>query len=222
LHEFSAQKFSLNTPSAPLLVLPQLNVSQFIMDDSQLNTGRIVLTGGQTAFNVFKTGQNNWQQEIKKLIAQLIPVTHDKPKIEASKTPIKYHLGELLIKDFVVNAQDNQQTPVFKQKITINSVQIHPELDLQKPHQLTADLVLQTGGKLQLSGSLQEAPLTIDAKLNLTKLNLPPLASYLKDVALLSLESGQLAVDGDLHFQQQPKLQATFNGKVGINDFAAK
>ncbi|HQV79991.1 MAG TPA: DUF748 domain-containing protein [Agitococcus sp.] len=220
LHEFSAQQFSLNTPSAPLLVLPQLNVSQFIMDDSQLNTGRIVLTGGQTAFNLFKTGQNNWQQEIKKLIAQLIPVTHDKPKIEASKTPIKYHLGELLIKDFVVNAQDNQQTPVFKQKITINSVQIHPELDLQKPHQLTADLVLQTGGKLQLSGSLQEAPLTIDAKLNLTKLNLPPLASYLKDVALLSLESGQLAVDGDLHFQQQPKLQATFNGKVGINDFA--
>ncbi|MBL0231649.1 MAG: hypothetical protein IPP76_13010 [Moraxellaceae bacterium] len=53
-------------------------------------------------------------------------------------------MGELLIKDFVVNAQDNQQTPVFKQKITINSVQIHPELDL-KPHQLTADLVLQTG-----------------------------------------------------------------------------
>lgn len=220
LRELNAKNFYLNTAHDSLLVLPQLNISQFIMDDTQLNTGRIVLAGGQTAFNLLKNGQNNWQQEIKKLVAQLIPATNTQPVIEAPKSQMTYHLGELLIKDFIVNAQDSQQTPAFKEKITIHSINIHPELDLQKPHQLSADVTLQTGGKLQLSGSLQEASLTVDAKLNLTKLNLPPLASYLKDVALLSLESGQLAVDGDLHFQQQPKLQATFNGKVGVNDFA--
>ena len=218
LNEFNAQNFYLNTPDEPLLELPQLNISQFFMDDTQLNTGRMVLTGGQTAVKLLKNGQNNWQQEVKKIATQLVPVTNS--KAVAAKAPIKYHLGELLIKDFVVNAQDMQQTPIFKQQIKVNSLQIHPELDLQKPHQLALDLALKTGGKLQLTGQLQETPLTVNAKLNLTKLNLLPFAYYLKDVALLSLESGQLDVDGDLHFKQQPKQQARFSGKVAVNDFA--
>ncbi|HRH90936.1 MAG TPA: DUF748 domain-containing protein, partial [Agitococcus sp.] len=106
-------------------------------------------------------------------------------------------------------------------KITINELTVYPELDLKKPHQLQSDIQLSTGGKINLKGELDESPLMVNTQLKIENLALVPLSSYLQQVALLKLESGLVNVDGHLQFSQQLKNQASFQGNVGVSQFAA-
>jgi len=217
----SARKLSVEGQKQPLLQLPQLDISQFGIEKNILNTGRIALTGGETQLHLLKNGQINWQQELTQLLPRLMPPTTAKQNDTTTTPTMRYHLGEVAIKDFVIHGEDQRQTPVFKEQVTLAQITVNPQLDLAKPHQLDASLRLATGGDVHIMGQLQEAPLMVDAKLRLNKLALPPFSHYLKDIALLKLESGNLDIDGNIHLQQQPKLQATFAGMVGVNDFAA-
>lgn len=220
LSAFSAHQIALAGQTQSLLLLPLLNINNFHIAKNSLNTGRIALTGGEANLHWLKSGQNNWEQELTPLLARFTLASTGK-QAPVSAPAMSYHLGEVAVNDFVIYAEDQQQQPVFKEQVTLTQVTVNPELDLKKPHQLDAKLRLATGGEVRVVGQLQEAPLSVDAKLTLNKLVLPPFSAYLKGVALLKLESGNVDVDGNIHFQQQPKLQATFVGKVGVNDFAA-
>ncbi|MDO9179802.1 MAG: DUF748 domain-containing protein [Agitococcus sp.] len=221
LKAFSAHQIALAGQTQSLLQLPLLNINNFRIEKNSLNTGRIALMGGEANLHRLKNGQNNWQQELTPLLTRATQPSTLKQQPVTSSPAMSYHLGEVAINDFVIHAEDQEQQPVFKEQVTLKQVTVNPELDLKKPHQLDADLRLGTGGEMRVVGQLQEAPLSVDAKLTINKLVLPPFAAYLKDVALLKLESGNLDVDGNIHFQQQPKPQATFVGAVGVNDFAA-
>lgn len=222
LKAFSAHQIALAGQTQSLLQLPLLNINNFRIEKNNLNTGRIALTGGEANIHRFKNGQNNWTQELTPLLVRFTSASTGKQTpVSASVPAMSYHLGEVAVNDFVIHAEDQGQQPVFKEQVTLKQVTVNPELDLKKPHQLDADLRLGTGGEVRVMGQLQEAPLSVDAKLTINKLVLPPFAAYLKDVALLKLESGNLDVDGNVHFHQQPNLQATFVGTLGVNDFAA-
>ncbi len=205
-----------NLLSLPKVIVEHLSVKpqkQFI------DTGRIIITGGDTSLEILANNQTNWQRALPSLLAHFNAskaadvVTEDKPWT--------YALGELQLARFSVAAEDQRQKPAIKEPISINSLTINPELDLSRPHVLAADIGLGTGGKIKLQGQLQESPLLVDTQITLTHLALPPLAPYLNNVARLHLESGDVDVDGHLHLQQQPKLQITYDGNLGINQFAA-
>ncbi len=220
LADLSAHHFDLAGQHQPLLQLPQIDVSHFSLTKNQLNTGRIVLKGGETALQLMSNGQNNWQQALAQLLSRLVPPSASPVNVAA--TPARsVHLGEVAVSDFVIQAQDQRQKPFFNQQVTINQLTVSPELDLSKPHQLAMNLSIGTGGTMQVQGQLQEAPWVVDAQLALSKLVLPPFTRYLKDIAVLKLESGNMDVDGHIHFQQQPKPQLTFDGGVAVNDFSA-
>ncbi|HNJ85390.1 MAG TPA: DUF748 domain-containing protein, partial [Agitococcus sp.] len=185
----------------------------------QFHTGKISLEGGHTQINRLKNGELDLQQELNNLATRLQASSSAKTTSTNAKTQLS--LGELNLRNFVVDAQDKQQKPVFKQKFTINELTVYPELDLKKPHQLQSDIQLSTGGKINLKGELDESPLMVNTQLKIENLALVPLSSYLKQVALLKLESGVVNVDGHLQFSQQAKNQASFQGNVGVSQFAA-
>lgn len=220
LADLSVHQLHLAGQHQPLLQLPEVQVSQFSMAKNQLNTGRIMLAGGETTLQLMPNSQNNWQQELAQLLPRLLPPSTSPVTTDAAP-PLNVHLGEVAVSNFVINAQDQRQTPTFNQQLTLTQLTVNPELDLTKPHQLVANVRLGTGGEMRVQGQLQEDPLLVNAKLTLNKLALPPFAPYLKDIALLKLESGNIDVDGKIHFQQQPKPQLTFDGGVAVNDFAA-
>ncbi len=220
LADLSAHGLHLAGQSQPLLQLPAVNISQFSRVKNQLNTGRIVVTGGETVLHLLPNGQNNWQQALAQLLPRLM-LSSISPVTVVAKPALSIRLGEVAVRDFVIQAQDQRQTPVFKQQLTITQLTVNPELEPAKSHQLAASLRMGTGGEMRVVGQIQEAPLQVNAKLFVNKLALPPFASYLKDVALLKLQSGNMDVDGKIHFHQQPKPQLTFEGGVAVNDFAA-
>ena len=221
VQQVSLQDLLINGQKNTLLTLPNLLVSNFSAKPQakQFHTGQIGLTGGQTQIALLKNGEIDLQQELNNLASRL--QSNSSASSTTTNTKTQFSLGELNIRNFLIDAQDQQQSPVFKQQITINDLTVYPELDLSKPHQLQADMQLATGGKITLKGQLDESPLTINTQLTVKDLALVPWSSYLKQVALLKLESGAVSVDGHLQFSQHAKTQASFNGNVGVSQFAA-
>ena len=87
LNHFKAQNMVLNGQHGLLLQLPQLDIERFIMDDAHLNTGRVLLMGGQTSLQRGKQGQINWQDELKQLNAQL--ETLSSPSVSSTSAPTR-------------------------------------------------------------------------------------------------------------------------------------
>lgn len=222
LNALTSHQISLFGQKQDLFQLPQIDITQFSIKDNKLNTGRITVLGGKANLQLFKNNQTNWQQQLALIMPRLMPVPSNNQAVVANNTPLMtYELGELAVNDFVVNAEDARQMPSFKEKITVKQLVIEPELDPIKPHQLAATLLLGSGGNMAIQGAFKELPVSLNATLNVNKLALAPLAYYLKDVALLKLKSGYLNVDGKLKVEQKNKMQASFEGAVAINDFAA-
>lgn len=224
LEKISLQDLLINGQKNSLFTLPNLLVSNFSAKPQaqQFHTGKISVEGGRTQIALLKNGEIDLQQELNNLATRLQASSPaQQPPATTTNAKTQLSLGELNVRNFVVDAQDQQQKPVFKQKITINEITVYPELDLKKPHQLQSDIQLSTGGKINLKGELGESPLMINTQLKIENLALVPLSSYLKQVALLKLESGVVNVDGHLQFSQQAKNQASFQGNVGVSQFAA-
>ncbi|HNN29825.1 MAG TPA: DUF748 domain-containing protein, partial [Agitococcus sp.] len=224
LEKISLQDLLINGQQNSLLTLPNLLVSNFSAKPQaqQFHTGKISLEGGHTQISRLKNGELDLQQELNNLATRLQASSSvQQPPAKTTNVKTQLSLGELNVRNFVVDAQDQQQLPVFKQQITINQLTVYPELDLKKPHQLQSDIQLSTGGKINLKGELDESPLMVNTQLKIENLALVPLSSYLKQVALLKLESGVVNVDGHLQFSQQAKNQASFQGNVGVSQFAA-
>lgn len=221
LEKISVQDLLINGQQNTLFTLPNLLVSNFSAKPQaqQFHTGKISLEGGRTQIALLKNGEIDLQQKLNNLATRLQASSSAKTTSTKSKT--QFSLGELNLRNFEVDAQDQQQQPVFKQKITINELTVYPELDLKKPHQLQSDIQLSTGGKINLKGELDESPLMVNTQLKIENLALVPLSSYLQQVELLKLESGVVNVDGHLQFSQQAKNQASFQGNVGVSQFAA-
>lgn len=221
VQQIQLQDLLVNGQQSPLLTLPLLLVTDFSAQPQAqvFDTGKISLEGGYAHISRFKNGDINLHHELHHLVTSLQPTSSTSATNTTTKT--QFSLGELQLGNFIIDAQDQQQQPVFKQKITIDDLSIHPELDLKKPHQLQATIHLSTGGKIALQGELDESPLMINTQLKVQNLALVPLSSYLKSLALLKLESGVVNVDGDLQFSQQATTQAKFNGRIGVSQFAA-
>lgn len=203
-----------------LLTIPAIAIDhlQARPDHQFINSGRIAINGGDLALQLLANGGNNWQDMLARLSSRW--QTPDR-QAAAATPPWTYALGELALSRFQLALEDRRQQPVFREPVLIEQLTVNPELDLAKPHALSAQLRLGTGGAIKLAGELQEAPLKINGQLQVSALALPPLAVYVNDLARLRLESGELDIDGRLHFQQQPQLQASFDGMVGVNRFAA-
>ena len=224
LEKISVQDLLINGQQNSLFTLPNLLVSNFSAKPQaqQFHTGKISLEGGHTQISRLKNGELDLQQELNNLATRLQASSSvQQPPAKTTNVKTQLSLGELNVRNFVVDAQDQQQLPVFKQQITINQLTVYPELDLKKPHQLQSDIQLSTGGKINLKGELDESPLMVNTQLKIENLALVPLSSYLQQVALLKLESGLVNVDGHLQFSQQLKNQASFQGNVGVSQFAA-
>lgn len=221
LEKISVHDLLINRQQNTLLTLPNLLVNNFSAKPQaqQFHTGKISIEGGNTQISRLKNGKIDLQQELNNLATRLQVSSSAKTTSTNAKT--QFSLGELNVHNFVIDGQDQQQSPVFKQKITINELTVYPELDLKKPHQLQSDIQLSTGGKISLKGELDESPLMVNTQLKVENLALVPFASYLKQVALLKLESGLVNVDGHVQFSQQVKNQASFKGNVGVSQFAA-
>ncbi|HRH91624.1 MAG TPA: DUF748 domain-containing protein, partial [Agitococcus sp.] len=118
LEKISVQDLLINGQQNTLFTLPNLLVSNFSAKPQaqQFHTGKISLEGGRTQIALLKNGEIDLQQKLNNLATRLQASSSAKTTSTNSKT--QFSLGELNLRNFEVDAQDQQQKTVFKQKFT--------------------------------------------------------------------------------------------------------
>lgn len=225
LKQVQLDKLALRDDKAQsLLDLPSTTLNDIKASVAQrgLHISRIGLKDGQANVQLLPNNQVNWQQSMLALAKRFEAMAPPAEKTEtAPAQPWKVTLGELDLAQFRVDAEDQRFRPAVKIPVQGINMRIHPGASADAPHTLEGDLALGFGGKLALKGSLIESPLSVNTTLALQGLNLPPLAPYFADMGRFELESGALDVNGKLQFRQGDKPQASFDGQIAVNRFAA-
>ncbi len=204
-----------------LLALPRLQLDNLEARPATpaLTLGRITLADGALSVIREADGQLNWAR-LEALIARLqqgLPA--DDSGIEAPAWQLS--LGELALDGFRVAATDRVPQPVVNTGLENIRLRLLPRQPGEERHRLDAALNVTTGGELALAGSFSEAPLAVDARLDLKGLALPAFASYALEHVRMGLESGSVDAAGKLGFRDGKTVQASFDGRVAINRFAA-
>ncbi len=209
----------------PLLTLPAVGLQslQLALAKQDIQLGKILLQDGEAQLQLLPGDQVNWLNALEDLsprLARFAPPADPKAAATPGK-PWTYALGELDLSRFKLNAEDRRFSPAVSIPLQDINMRIHPHQEADQPHELEGGFVLAKGGQVSLKGKLNEAPLMVDSQLSITGIKLPPLAPYFADIGRFDLESGDLDVSGRLQFRQEPKTQASFEGSVSANNFAA-
>jgi hypothetical protein len=208
-----------------LFELPALviNSVQATLPKHSLHVENIKLDGGTANLHVLPENRVDWQLALTDL-ARRAQASVPPAKADAASKPAPawaWSLGELDLSHFRVNAEDQRFKPAVLIPVQDINLRIKPRQGAGQPHELEGSLALGFGGKLSLQGTLEDDPLKATAHLGIAGLNIPPLAPYFADIGRFSLKSGQLDLDGKLGFAQGTPMQASFDGRVAVNDFAA-
>lgn len=206
----------LNVPS---LVLDALQAK---VPEQSLRVDRITLNGGDADVRVLPGNQVNVLQALDGLTRRLQAMAPPAGKEEKpAGPPWAVALGEVDLNKFQVNAQDERFRPAVKIPVQDITMRIQPRPAPDQPHVVDGSFGLGFGGKVAINGSFSESPVDTDVKINVHELNIPPLAPYFADIGRFELKSGNLDVDGRFKFHQGKQAQASFDGRVAVNRFAA-
>lgn len=209
------------TGQPALLELPRLQLDNLSANPATpaLALGRIALADGALSVIREADGQLNWTR-LETLIARLqqgLPADDG-----AAPAPAwQLSLGELVLDGFRVAATDRVPQPAVSTGLDNIRLRLLPRAPGEERHRLDAALNVTTGGELALTGSFSEAPLAVDARLDLKGLALPAFAPYALEHVRMGLESGSVDAAGTLGFREGKTVQASFDGRVAINRFAA-
>lgn len=232
----SLDKITLNnltlpdgSETEPLLTLPTFTLNQLgiSLADHKIHANQIGMINGSLTVRRETDGMLNWQTRMDNLMQRLEQSSQSaKESPTPATSPAKEAqwlatLGELDLDGFHVSIEDRVPSPSVKTSLEDIRMRIFPQSEPAKPHALEAQLRVGTGGELAIKGTFAEQPLTVSADLDLKGLSLPPFAPYATEHARFSLESGTLDTQGNFRFQQNQNTQASFNGRVAVQKFAA-
>jgi hypothetical protein len=234
-----------NEKAAHLFDLPSLVVSdiQAGLAKHTLHIDGITLQDGEANIRVLPANHVDWESSLlglsKRLASMAGPdkststptatvktvakTTTKKPaKTAAAAAPAwGLSLGTVDLTGFRVNAEDSRFDPAVKIPVRDINLHIKPRLASNQPHELAGGLTLGFGGKLSAKGTFEESPVKTDFQLDISALNIPPLAPYFADIGRFDLISGTLDLNGRARFAQGKTAQASFDGRVAVNKFAA-
>jgi len=91
--------------------------------------------------------------------------------------------------------------------------------DLSRPVQLTLDTLAQGRGRIQIKGAVTPQPLAVNARVDLTALDLAGVQPYIDPLVNIRLAAGKAQASGQLSLQMPVAgpLQTRYRGRLGIN-----
>lgn len=214
------------TPLAPILSIGQLSVSEVQFRDNHLNVDTVAIAGLKTDINVNPdksivsmvdtsalTPEPEPEPEDNTAATESVtePSTPSVPAEQAESIPEKSSgltlaLGNLLLADAAhIHIKDQSVSPVFEQKITIETLQAGPfdsrDSSLKSPFELLAkdDNYLKIVAKGHARPFADKLNALFTA--NISELDLPSVSPYVKDGLGFEMKTGQLDVGVEVRIQ---------------------
>jgi uncharacterized protein DUF748 len=130
--------------------------------------------------------------------------------------PWKFDLGEFVLQEASVSAEDRGTSPAAKVLLAPLSVKVAGvSLDLAKPVTVALDTRVNDTGTLKVDGTVTPQPLSADIALKLDAIELKAAQPYIAQRTSMTLLEGRLSADAKIRYgAAKPALQ--FTGNVSV------
>ena len=133
--------------------------------------------------------------------------------------PWAVNVRRVEIRDADLSVEDRSTKPAVKMVLAPLSVQIDgASQDLSKPVTVALDTHINETGSVHLTGEVTPQPAMADLTVKIENLDLTPVQPYVAQRTAMTLLSGELGVDGKLHYGVLPKLPLVqFSGNLHVD-----
>src|SRR5215831_15087763 len=132
-------------------------------------------------------------------------------------------IKDVRVRNHTIHFEDRSLQTPMRAEITSLSAGTHDFVfPFQKPIPLTADLNLNGTGVVRADGQIVVKPFQLDMTVGLKDITLHPFQPYLDPLSRISIESGLLDQDGQVHLAvEHPRAPwLTYRGNLGVNTLA--
>jgi hypothetical protein len=210
-----AASLSVDAGKPPALAFASatLGGGTFDLSARRVAADRLALTGGDTA--IVRDAQG--RIALLDSLASAAPPPTPAPSVPAKQvSPWEYALGNLHVKDFRVQAEDQSFSPSLTLDGKVDATLEH--LANQGPASFDATLSLaEGGGSLQATGSVTPAGGNLQAHLIAKALALSPLQPLLSRYTTLALRSGQAGSDLAIQYDPGAREALRASGQLHID-----
>jgi hypothetical protein len=137
----------------------------------------------------------------------------------AASAPWTFDLRRFEIREASIATEDRGVHPAVKLLLAPLSLQVDgASQDLTKPVTMTLDMHINEGGSLMLAGEVTPQPQIANLAVKLADIDLTTLQPYIAQQTAMTLLSGKLGGDGQLHYGVQPKMPTLqFAGNIKVD-----
>jgi len=137
----------------------------------------------------------------------------------AASVPWTFELRQFEIRDASITAEDRSVRPAVKMLLAPFSVQVDGvSEDSARPVSVTLETGVNDSGSLTVKGEVTPWPLTADLDGKLAGIDLTAIQPYLAQHTAMTLLSGNLSLDGRLHYGARPKMPTMqFAGNIEVD-----
>jgi uncharacterized protein involved in outer membrane biogenesis len=212
----------------PWVSVPQLDVlgTQVALADRRVTVDRVNIDGVRVQLWREADGSINLQRLFSAKAVTTAPAaaTAATPAPPAKSGGWMVGVGTISLSNTQIAAEDRSTKPAVELPISALSLSI-TGFSTQPAAQMafTASTALGNSGQLNTTGTLQLQPLTADAQLELTTLDVVAFQPYVQQYTLLQVGSGQLSVKGRVRYAAKPPRGtpgAQFQGGAALANLA--
>lgn len=136
-----------------------------------------------------------------------------------------WQLGELRCRGCALRFTDEATQPAVTLGLTRTDLVLRRlRSDMARPFDFELGTAVGTGGRVQARGSLRLQPLALRSRLDLDKVDLAPLQSYLDPYVNLTLEAAHAGANGELRVDgtaREPVASVRWQGRMALTDLRA-
>ncbi|MDO9236400.1 MAG: DUF748 domain-containing protein [Aquabacterium sp.] len=139
----------------------------------------------------------------------------------ASQAQAQMALKALTCADCLIRFTDQAVSPSAQFELKQTSLNLADlSHDLSRPIKLDVSTVAQGRGRVQITGALTPEPLSLNARVRISGLDLAAVQPYIDPMANIRLVAARAQVDGqvDLQAEAQGGLKARYKGRLGIGE----
>ncbi|WP_417550881.1 DUF748 domain-containing protein [Methylophaga sp.] len=164
----------------------QLSMENIALDDFKLSASRN------------KQGELNWLQ-----LMDSLPKSQDEPD-QTNQPALQLDIANIEINNTALAVEDQMPTTPANLALMLSANMQDFSLAQDQQMPFTSNIVLESGGDIQIGGDLQLFPaVAVNAEANVNQLSLVPLQAYLSDYAHIDIQDGKVDVIASLVSDQQ-------------------
>ena len=162
-------------------------------------------------------------QDLQWILPRRFPPPPEEPESIEAESPWSVRVEDLDLENFTIDLEDRQ--PAKPARVLVETLHFHTSKvssALDQPLPIDLSFQFNQSGKVDLKGTVNMNPLSVEMNVGLANIGLKPFQPYLEPFVQFDVGSGAVSLKGKTHYQNASKTEpmVTFAGSIGLSKFA--